>query len=265
MSHSCWHRGGSQVEILVDPDWYQGPKERFPFPGRKLFSGTFKHSVAMENDSLQFFGPGHELIDFLVSEFHAEGEGRAAAARATVLPQDSGRMFVWISARCSPDLAKWDNDDLPPALRLGVKQFSPIENRSVVLELLPHQEASFRTPRAEEQEFIAGLQTSANFEKLSPGELDSAAPLTLIWQSLSAATCEAVRRIRDEREVVRTSNAEKFRNHLMYDRRYLEWRSAQWNSEASNELLSFDHAIESILEESVEIDSVYLVLGVAAS
>lgn len=256
---------GSKVEILVDPDWYQGPKERFPFPGRKLFSGTFKHSVAMQNDSLQFFGPGHELIDFLVSEFHAEGEGRAAAARATVLPQDEGRMFVWISARCSPDLAKWDNDDLPPALRLGVTQFSPVENRSVVLELLPHQEALFRTPGAQEQEFIAGLQTSANFEKLSPRELNSAAPLALIWQSLSAVSIEAVRRIREEREIVRTSNAEKFANHLMYDRRYLEWRSAHCDSQASNELPSFDHAIESILEESVEIDSVYLVLGVAAS
>jgi len=257
-------QAGSQVEILVDPDWYQGPKERLPFPGRKLFSGTFKHSVAMQNDSLQFFGPGHALIDFLVSEFHAEGEGRAAAAKASVSPQDAGRMFVWISARCSPDFAKWDKHGLPPALRLGVTQFSPVENRSVVLELLPHQDSCFRAPAAEEQEFIAGLQTSANLKQLSPKELNSAAPLALIWRSLSTATVEAIRQIRDEREAVRTANAGKFADHLMYDRRYLEWRSAQGDTQASNELPAFDHAIQSILEESVEIDSIYLVLGVAA-
>lgn len=257
-------QSGSQVEILVDPDWYQGPKERFPFPGRKLFSGTFKHSVAMQNDSLQFFGPGHQLIDFLVSEFRVEGEGRAAAAKATVLPQDAGRMFVWISARCYPDLAKWNNDDLPPALRLGVTQFSPVEHQSVVLELLPHQEALFRTPGVEEQEFIAGLQVSSSLEELSPKELNSSAPLALIWQSLSAATVEAVQRIRNERSVVRTANAEKFAAHLAFDRRYLEWRSAQGDAQASNELPSFAHAVESILGESVEIDSIYLVLGVAA-
>jgi hypothetical protein len=216
----------------------------------------------MQNDSMQFFGPGHELIDFLVSEFQTEGEGRAAAAKASVLPQNAGRIFVWISARCAPDIAKWDKDGLPPALRLGVTQFSPVDNRSVVIELLPHQEALFRLPGAEEQGFIAGLQTPPNLERLSPKELNSVAPLALIWRSLSAATVEAVRWICNEREAVRTANAEKFAEHLVYDRRYLEWRSAQGDSQASNELPSFDHAIQSILQESIEIDSVFLVLGV---
>ena len=256
---------GSQVEILVDPDWYQGPRERLPFPGRKLFSGTFKHSVAMQNDSLQFFGPGHELVDFLVNEFHAEGEGRAAAAQISVSAQNAGRIFVWISARCFPDFTKWDDHGLPPALRLAVTQFSPLENRSIALELLPHQEALFRSPAADEQEFVAGLQTSANTERLSPKELNSIAPLTLIWRSLSEAVVEAVRRLRSEREAVLTANADKLTSHLMYDRRYLEWRAAQGDTQASNELPSFDHAIQSILEESIEIDSIYLVLGVAAN
>lgn len=257
-------RSGSEVEILVDPDWYQGPRERLPFPGRKLFSGTFKHSVAMQNDSLQFFGPGHQLIDFLVNEFQAEGEGRAAAAKASVSAENAGRMLVWISARCFPDLARWNDPGLPPALRLAVSQFSPPENRSVVLELLPHQETMFRTPGADEQEFVAGLQAFANLGGLSPKELDSVAPLALIWRSLSEAAVEAVGRIRKEREALRTENAERLTGHLMYDRRYLEWRSAQGDSHASNELPSFDHAIQSILQESVEIDSIYLVLGVAA-
>ena len=256
--------GGSEVEILVDPDWYQGPKERLPFPGRKLFSGTFKHSLAMQNDSLQFFGPGHQLIDFLVSEFRAEGEGRAAGAKVLVSPQNAGRMFVWISARCSPDSAGWDMHGLTPALRLGVTQFSPVENRSVVLELLPHHESLFRSPGAEETEFIAGLQTSPNSERLRPKELNAVAPLALIWRSLSAAADEGLRRIRDEREAIRTANAKKLADHLMYDRRYLEWRSAQGEAQAASELPSFDHAIQSILNESVEIDSIYLVLGVAS-
>jgi hypothetical protein len=134
----------------------------------------------------------------------------------------------------------------------------------MVLELLPHQEASFRIPGAEDQEFIARLQASSNLEKLSPKELDSAAPLALIWQSLSVATVETVQLIRNERRAVRTANAEKFAAHLTFDRRYVEWRSAQGDTQASSELPSFDRAVVSILEESVEIDSIYLVLGVAA-
>jgi hypothetical protein len=216
-------QAGSRVEILVDPDWYQGPKERLPFAGRKLFSGTFKHSVAMQNDSLQFFGPGHELIDFLVSEFQAEGEGRAAAAKVPVEPQDVGRMFARISVRCSPALAKWDNNGFAPALRLSVMQCSPVEDRSVVLELLPHQDSLFHAPAEEEQEFITRLQSAASTERLLPKELNSVAPLALIWRSVSASTAEAVRRVHAEREAVRSANAKRLADHLMLDRKYLEW------------------------------------------
>lgn len=254
---------GSQVEIKVDPDWYRGPKNRFPFAGPKLFSGTFKHSVAIENDSLQFFGPGHELIDFLVSEFQTEGEGRAAMAKVPVSTQEAGRLFAKIFVRCSPGLGKWDKDSLPPALRLTVAQTSPVEERAVLFELLPHQDTLFRPMAGEEQDLVAHLYGASNTKRLSPEELNSVAPLTLIWQSVSAAILEAVSQIQAEREGMRKANAERLTEHLIFDRRYLEWRSAHGDEHASKELPSFDHAVQSILEESVEIDSVYLVLGVA--
>lgn len=255
---------GSQVEIKVDPDWYRGPRNRFPFAGPKLFSGTFKHSIAMNDDSLQFFGPGHELIDFLVSEFQAEGEGRAAIAKVKVSTHVAGRLFARIFIRCSPGLGKWDKDSLPPALRLRVVQTSPVEECAILFELLPHQDTSFRLLAEEEQDFVAHLYAASNTERLSPEELNSVAPLSLIWKSVSLATREAVRRIQAEREEIRKANAKKLTEDFIFDRRYLEWRSAQGDVHAAKQLPSFDHAIQSVLEESVEIDSLYLVLGVTA-
>jgi superfamily II DNA or RNA helicase len=245
---------GSQVEVLVDPEWYRGPRDRLPSPGRKIMTGTFKHNVAMENDSLQYFGPGHTLIDFLVREFEIEGPGRCAAASVVVSSSYVGRIFVFITLRCAPHLEALGARSLSPAVRLRVLEQLPSSRQSVAFELLPHEDPPLAEVSEDEQEFVAKLLTNS----------DSFAPLLQIWNATATAIPDAVARVRLGREHLRQDAARRLEDILKFDRKYLTRLAAQGSQEALDDLESFQRAILAIEHEMVAVDSLYLVLGVGA-
>jgi hypothetical protein len=253
---------GSEVEIVADPDAFRGPRERFLYPGRKVITGTFKHRVAMQNDSVQFFGPGHPLIDFLIREFQLEGEGRSAAGKVPVPRQYEGRMFLSFALQCSPDLEGFGGNELPPALRLRVIEEAPARRESMLMEILPGDDPSFREISTEEQEFVAKLCASHTSERLTPMELDAVAPLSQVWQATSAATAYSISQLRASREKLRNDALWRIQNSLRFDRSYLTWRATQNEVQAAQELECLDRIPLAIQSEGIGVDSVYLVLGV---
>jgi len=255
---------GSEVEFVADPDSFRGPQERFPYKGRKIVSGTFKHRTAMQDDSVQFFGPGHPLVDFLVREFELEGEGRSAAAKVAVSRQFEGRLFLTIALECSPNFDVFGEDGLPPALRLRVLEETPSRRESLLIEVLPHEDPPIREISAEELEAVAKMCASQNGEDLTPAELNAFAPLSRIWLATSAAVAHAVTRTRASREEVRRDALQKIQNSLKYDKRYLTWRASQNDAQSLLDLECVSRIPLAVESEKIEVDSVYLVLGVQA-
>jgi len=253
---------GSEVEIVADPDSFRGSKERFLYTGRKIITGTFKHRVAMQNDSVQFFGPGHPLIDFLLREFQLEGEGRSAAGKVPAPRQYEGRIFLAIALQCSPNLEAFGENEPPPTLRLRIVEEAPPRRESLLIEILPGEDPSIREISAEEHEFVAKLCASHHSERLAPMELNAVQPLHLVWQAISAATADAISRTRASREELRNDTLRRIQNSLRFDRSYLTWRSAQNDLQAAEDLECLDRIPLAIQSERIEVDSVYLVLGV---
>jgi hypothetical protein len=253
---------GSEVEIVADPDSFRGSKERFLYPGRKIITGTFKHRVAMQNDSVQFFGPGHPLIDFLLREFQLEGEGRSAAGKVPVPPQHEGRIFLAIELQCSPNFELFGENEPPPALRLRIVEEAPPRRESLLMEILPGEDPPVREISAEEQEFVAKLCASHNVERLTPMELNAVAALYQVWLATSAATANAISRTRASREELRNDTLRRIQNSLRFDRSYLTWRATQNEAQAAQDLECLDRIPLAIQSEKIEVDSVYLALGV---
>ena len=254
---------GSQVEVVVDPDWYRGPKDRLPYSGRKVITGTFKHSVAMENDALQFFGPGHSLVDFLLREFELEGDGRCAAAKVTVDSQNAGRLFAFVTLRTAPNLNALGRTGPTPALRLRVAEQLPQSRQSAEFELLPNDSPPVLEISEEEVELVAKLRAFSNPERISAAELNAIAPLARIWNATAMGVADAVAKVRATRTSQRQEAGRRLEESLKFDRTYLKWRTAQGDTKAAEDLESFDRAAAAIEEETVTVDSIYLVLGVA--
>ncbi len=255
---------GSQVEILVDPEWYRGSRDRLPYAGRKLMTGTFRHSIAMENDSLQYFGPGHTLIDFLVREFEVEGPGRCAAAKVVASSSYVDRIFMFITLRCAPDLESLGPKSLSPAVRLRVLEQLPSSRQSVAFELLPHEDPPLAEVSEGEQELVAKLLATSDCERITPQELNSFAPLVQIWNATATAIPDALAKVRLGRDHLRQEAVRRLEDSLKFDRKYLTRLAAQGSQEALDDLESFQRAILAIEQEIVAVDSVYLVLGVDA-
>jgi hypothetical protein len=218
----------------------------------------------MQDDSVQFFGPGHPLVDFLVREFELEGEGRSAAAKVAVSRQFEGRLFLTIALECSPNFDVFGEDGLPPALRLRVLEETPSRRESLLIEVLPHEDPPIREISAEELEAVAKMCASQNGEDLTPAELNAFAPLSRIWLATSAAVAHAVTRTRASREEVRRDALQKIQNSLKYDKRYLTWRASQNDAQSLLDLECVSRIPLAVESEKIEVDSVYLVLGVQA-
>jgi hypothetical protein len=93
-------------------------------------------------------------------------------------------------------------------------------------------------------------------------ELNAVQPLHLVWQAISAATADAISRTRASREELRNDTLRRIQNSLRFDRSYLTWRSAQNDLQAAEDLECLDRIPLAIQSERIEVDSVYLVLGV---
>jgi hypothetical protein len=130
------------------------------------------------------------------------------------------------------------------------------------MEIFPGDDPPFREIPAEEQEFVAKLCASHTSERLTPMELNAVAPLSQVWQTVSATIAHMISELRASREPLRNDALRRIQNSLKFDRSYLTWRAAQNEVQAAQDLECLDRIPLAIQSERIEVDSVYLVLGV---
>jgi hypothetical protein len=217
----------------------------------------------MQNDALQFFGPGHSFVDFLLREFELEGDGRCAAAKLTVSSHNAGRLFAFMVLRTAPNLDALGSTGLSPALRLRIAEQLPQTRQPAAFELLPNDSPPVLEISEDEVELAAKLRASSDAERISAAELNAIAPLARIWNAAAIGVAAAIATVRANRKGQRQEAGRRLEESLKFDRTYVKWRAAQGDTNVAEDLESFDRAALAIEAETVTVDSIYLVLGVA--
>ncbi|MFB6263913.1 MAG: helicase-related protein [Bradymonadaceae bacterium] len=101
----------------------------------QYLSGTFSRRRALDDETLEFFAPGHRLVDALIRDAEGPNDGRATIFARRLGAKRHGDVFAVVVARCAPDPSYWPEDDAPQGLlRRTYRRFWP-ESASVSLEL----------------------------------------------------------------------------------------------------------------------------------
>lgn len=251
------------LTIVVDPEWYRGPQGRLPYKKRVVLDATFQHRTAMKNEKLQFLGPGHPLVDFLVRDFEAESSGRASAAKVVVPPHHADRIFAFITLRCVANLDELGETRLSPAMRLRVAELYPPSRVHVKMELLPYDSPPIREIGDQEQEFVSGLPNAGSIQPITPEELNAIARLGDIWKAVERAVGDSLEQVRARRAENRNTALGRLSEGVRFDEMYYRWRISCGDTLAAIELSALEQAKAAIETEIVTLDSVLLIAGVA--
>ena len=70
--------------------------------GRIRRAGTFKRHQALRDESLEFFAPGHPVVDELIRDMLSSPDGRACALRRDLGELQAGNLFLVVTGWVGP-------------------------------------------------------------------------------------------------------------------------------------------------------------------
>ena len=65
-------------------------------------AGTFKRHQALRDESLEFFAPGHPVVDELIRDLLSSPDGRACALRRDLGEEQAGNLFLVVTGWVGP-------------------------------------------------------------------------------------------------------------------------------------------------------------------
>ena len=108
-------------------------------PGDWVKTGTFLRSAALETPGVQYFAPGHRLVDALLQNALERQDACATAFFRDLGRGGRGRVFAVVIGRLGPDAAAWRGGATPGLLRRA-EHYLPVEWVRSVFELFPNGE-----------------------------------------------------------------------------------------------------------------------------
>ena len=99
-----------------------------PLPGYSpgtgvSLQGTFERQLALEDESLQFYGPGHRLVDAGFAALEVSPRGRATVLMRRLGEVYRGQFFLFTIAQTRPDSTGWSDQPLPAGLQTRAHRF----------------------------------------------------------------------------------------------------------------------------------------------
>ncbi len=235
----------------------------------RYLSGTFSRQHALDDESLEFFGPGHLLVDSLVDDALGPTDGRATVFARRLGGEHRGSVFAVICAHCDLNREVWGDLEPPNGLiRRTHRRFWP-EAASAMVEidlkggrdpkvvddpdLIRRLEESYEGPDADQkieyEMLVRTIEDAARFRRV-----------------LREAVEVGLEDLRDEREFLVEDAAERLEEDFARDLDY--WRARREEADAEEAIEEAERQIEmrqslveSVREYAMEVDALALVVG----
>ncbi|MCA8924874.1 MAG: hypothetical protein KDD82_23895 [Planctomycetes bacterium] len=165
-----------------------------PDEGRVRRRGTFSRERALKDEALEFFGPGHPLIDAIVRDLGDEAEGRAAVLTRAMGPDYRGHAYLLVVA----DTALAD-EALPVGMRYRAQAHLWPQVRTAAVRLRPGAEPA--AVQVEDRKLLRLLEDGDSSDRpLDPDALAGFVSLPKLWSAVDAGIEQCLTRIQAERQ-----------------------------------------------------------------
>src|SRR6266496_1599200 len=229
-------------------------------PGDWIKTGTFLRNAAREDPALQYFAPGHLLVDALLQDALEANDARATAFFRDLGTNGRGRVFVVVVGRLGPDETALP-DGFSAAILRRAEHYLPVEWVRSVFELQPDGEASPVPPGTLLQGLTNDLRSTDR--KCHPDHMSAVAErFPGLWIGLRAAVEAASKAIRAQKAGESGAAADELDDVLRSELAYLRSRGTDPSSDdATTALREREGLMTSVRSPSVVIDGVAIVVG----
>ena len=241
------------------------PPDAIPTEGRVRKRGTFSRKRALEDESLEFFGPGHPVIDALSRDVETSAGGRATVSAAHLGHARRGRFHLLLLVRTGLDLGVWGDEEPPAGLLYRARTRLWPEIRPVALDLHPGNEPGAKLGPRDLESLLSEAVGAGR--KVDRDDLAGVVSLPSLQATVKQGIQLALRHVAEARGPLVAEAAGQLREDFAEDLGYLRGvvareRNAGRAADAEREIAARERAIESVEREQLQLDALALVLGV---
>ena len=202
----------------------------------RLLSGTFEREMALQRDDLQYFAPGHDLVDTMILEAQHGRHSRVSAYLLEGFPKHRGTILLQVLGRSILDERCWKTEAVGAGLAARARSFLWPEVLAEVMLLWDGRGAHHDiVTHAGLRSLLDQPRRDLTLKPLEAAVVSSLPYLPQLWEAIDQAVPVALRSIAARRQ----SNAEERANLLEASFRaefgYLRWQADSAQSEAEAE------------------------------
>jgi ATP-dependent helicase HepA len=192
----------------------------------RLICGTFARSIALARDDLQFFAPGHSLIDTMIFEAEHGRHSRVTAFMLEGFPNHKGTLLLQVLARSVLDERIWVGHDIGPGLAARARSFLWPEVTAEIMLL--------RDGRGARHDIVTnpGLRglldhprRDLNLRAIEPAMITELPFLPELWNSIDKSVPVALASIANRRAASAQERADALETSLRGEIGFLRWQA----------------------------------------
>jgi len=233
---------------------------RMPTTGKHSCVGTYSREVALQNESLQFFGPGHRLIDAILMDVKGCPEGRSSVVARNLGEENRGKLFLLVLGQC-----KLLEAGLPAGLLARARRFLWPEVISELFEMNTNPPSLQRVEDGLLRSQLLDPQMYLGARKIDPEKFSNAISAAAVWAVVNEALPmieSALSRLRVERKAQGCSAlADDLRQEMEYYHWVVSQGEPRQSQQAQRELELRQRLLERASGEFVHIEGLAVIVG----
>jgi superfamily II DNA or RNA helicase len=192
----------------------------------RLICGTFARQTALARDDLQFFAPGHSLIDTMIFEAEHGRHSRVTAYMLEGFPKHMGTLLLQVLARSVLDERLWTGHAIGPGLAARARSLLWPEVTAEIMLL--------RDSRGAHQDIVthAGLRgfldqprRDLTLRPIEPSMVSELPFLPELWNSIDKSVPLALASIANRRAAGAQERADALETSLRGEIGFLRWQA----------------------------------------
>jgi superfamily II DNA or RNA helicase len=191
----------------------------------RLVCGTFDRQTALERDDLQYFAPGHGLMDTMISEAEHGKHGRVTAFMLEGFPKHKGTMLLQVLARSVLDERLWVGHDISPGLAARARSLLWPEVTAEIMLLRDGTGAHHNiVTHAGLRGFLDHPRRDLLLRPIDPSMVSDLSFLPELWTSIDKSVPLALASIANRRASIAKERGDALEASLRGDLGFLQWQ-----------------------------------------
>ena len=213
----------------------------------RLICGTFARQTALARDDLQFFAPGHSLIDTMIFEAENGRHSRVTAFLLEGFPRHKGTLLLHVLARSVVDERFWVGHEVGPGLAVRARSMLWPEVSAEIM-LLRDNRGTQRHDIVTDgglRGYLDHPRRDLKIKAIEPSVISQLPFLIDLWGSIDKAVPKALASIASRKSASAKERGDALETSLRGEIGYFRWR--EHTAASDTDAKEFRAAIEARL------------------